>query len=82
MSVYLHVCLCTVCLAPKGQKDVRHPGDGVTEDCEPPCDCWELNLCPSRLTVEPSLQPGTSIFRKKGNWNFKALGSIIMPLIS
>lgn len=37
------------------EEGVRHPGDGITENCDPPCDSWELNLCPSRLTVEPSL---------------------------
>jgi hypothetical protein len=34
----------------------------VTDGCEPPCGCWELNLGPLEeqtvfLTTEPSLQP-------------------------
>jgi hypothetical protein len=36
-------------------------GTGVTDGCEPPCECWELNLSlldeqPVLLTTEPSLQ--------------------------
>lgn len=45
MTVYLYVCLCAVCGAQNPEEGVRHPGDGATEDCEPPCDSWELNLC-------------------------------------
>lgn len=37
-------------------------GTGVTDDCEPPCGCWELypgllQEWPVLLTAEPSLQP-------------------------
>ena len=44
---------------PAGQK--RAP-DPITEGCEPPCGCWELNSRPLEeqsvlLTAEPSLQP-------------------------
>jgi hypothetical protein len=47
----LHVCLC---------KGVRSSGTGVTDRCELPCGCWELNLGPLEeqpvlLTAEPSL---------------------------
>lgn len=36
--------------------------DPVTDGCEPPCGCWELNSetleeQPVLLTAEPSLQP-------------------------
>jgi len=36
--------------------------DPITDGCEPPCGCWELNLGPLEeqsvlLTAEPSLQP-------------------------
>ena len=42
-----------------GQK--RAP-DLITDGCEPPCGCWELNSGPLEeeamlLTAEPSLQP-------------------------
>ena len=44
---------------PEGQK--RTP-DLITDGCEPPCGCWELNSGPLEeqamlLTAEPSLQP-------------------------
>ena len=44
---------------PAGQK--RAP-DLITDGCEPPCGCWELNSGPLEeqamlLTSEPSLQP-------------------------
>ena len=44
---------------PAGQK--RAP-DLITDGCEPPCGCWELNSGPLEeqamlLTTEPSLQP-------------------------
>jgi hypothetical protein len=36
--------------------------DPITDGCEPPCGCWELNSGPLEeqsvlLTTEPSLQP-------------------------
>jgi hypothetical protein len=42
--------------------------DPITDGCEPPCGCWELNSGPLEeqpvfLTIEPSLQPpGWSLF--------------------
>ena len=47
-----------------GQK--RAP-DLITDGCEPPCGCWELNSGPLEeqavlLTSEPSLQPPFSSF--------------------
>ena len=49
---------------PAGQK--RAP-DLITDGCEPPCGCWELNSGPLEeqamlLTTEPSLQPPRDIF--------------------
>jgi hypothetical protein len=40
----------------------RTASDPITEGCEPPCGCWELNSGPLEeypmlLTAEPSLQP-------------------------
>jgi hypothetical protein len=42
-------------------EDVRFPETGVTDNCQLPCGCWELNLGPLEeqlvlLTAEPSLQ--------------------------
>lgn len=38
--------MCTACMP--GAWEVREstecPGAGVTGDCDPPCECWELNL--------------------------------------
>jgi hypothetical protein len=39
--------------------------DSITDGCEPPCGCWELNSGPLEeqsvlLTAEPSLQPMNS----------------------
>ena len=53
--MYTIFCLCM----PAGQK--RAP-DPITDGCEPPCGCWELNSGPLEeqamlLTSEPSLQP-------------------------
>ena len=50
--------ILSVCM-PIGQK--RAP-DLITDGCEPPCGCWELNSGPLEeqamlLTTEPSLEP-------------------------
>jgi hypothetical protein len=41
--------------------------DIITDGCEPPCRCWELNLGPLEeqsvlLIAEKSLQPPTDFF--------------------
>ena len=46
---------------------VRAPGNGVTDSCELPCGCWDLNPGPLgeqpvRLTAESSLQLPIIIF--------------------
>ena len=51
-------CVCKYG-AYQGQKRASDP---VTDDCEPPRVCWELNSGPleeqsALLTAEPSLQP-------------------------
>jgi len=40
----------------------KRASDPITDGCEPPCGCWELNSGPLEeqsvlLTTEPSLQP-------------------------
>jgi hypothetical protein len=52
------MCLC---------EGVRFPSTGVTDSCESPCGCWELNPDPLEeqpllLTAEPSLQPPRLIY--------------------
>jgi hypothetical protein len=42
----------------------------ITDGCEPPCGCWELNSGPLEeqsvlLTAESSLQPSHTIFLKR-----------------
>jgi hypothetical protein len=46
------------------------PRTRVTDSCELPCGCWELNLGlleeqPVHLTIEPSLQPNYTFFLSK-----------------
>jgi hypothetical protein len=43
-------------------KQTKRASDPITDGCEPPCGCWELNSGPLEkwpvlLTAEPSLQP-------------------------
>jgi hypothetical protein len=45
----------------------KRESDLITDGCEPPHGCWDLNSGPSEeqlvlLTTEPSLQPSRSIF--------------------
>jgi hypothetical protein len=47
----------------------RRASDPITDGCEPPCGCWELNSGPLEeqselLNGEPSLQPLSSYFLK------------------
>jgi hypothetical protein len=40
----------------------KRASDPITDGCEPPCGCWELNSGPLEeqlmlLTTKPSLQP-------------------------
>jgi hypothetical protein len=41
--------------------------DFITDGCEPPCGCWDLNSGPSEeqsvlLPTDPSLQPVNTLF--------------------
>jgi hypothetical protein len=54
-----YVCEYTVALFQTHQKRASDP---ITDGCEPPCGCWDLNSGPLEeqsvlLTSEPSLQP-------------------------
>ena len=72
MGALLDVFLCTMWV--KSLKRLKEsldpPRSGATNDCEPPCGCWESNSEPPQeqslfLTREPSLQPLTYF---KSNW--------------
>jgi len=44
------------------QTHQKRASDLITDGCEPPCGCWDLNSGPLEeqsvlLTTEPSLQP-------------------------
>ena len=46
----------------------KRASDSITDGCEPPCGCWELNSGPLEkqsvlLTTEPSLQPLTNAYK-------------------
>jgi hypothetical protein len=46
----------------------KRVSDPITDGCESPCGCWELNSGtleeqPVCLTVDPSLQPECSFFK-------------------
>jgi hypothetical protein len=64
-SIYLfHVCEYTVAVFRRTRGRHRIP---MTDGCEPPCGCWELNLGPLEeqsvlLITEPSLQPQGALF--------------------
>jgi hypothetical protein len=55
LLLYLIHCSCL-------QTQQKRASDPITDGCEPPCSCWDLNSGPSEeqsvlLTTEPSLQP-------------------------
>lgn len=45
---FLKSCVCTMCMtgASRSEGDTGSPGSGVTDVCESPCWCWDLNLDP------------------------------------
>lgn len=57
VGVCLHVFLCVMYVLHTWAA-LRLPGTGVTDGCDPPSDCWALNLDlledhPVLLTTEP-----------------------------
>lgn len=67
MCKYLRVCMCTIYVQETG---VRSPGTGVTDDWEPPCECWEPIPSPLYeqqvlMTTEPSLQSPPYLLSRK-----------------
>jgi hypothetical protein len=66
--IYLLCIQCSACIYACRQK--RTP-DPVTDGCEPPCGCWELNSGPLEeqlvlLTSELYLQPLITILKEEG----------------
>jgi hypothetical protein len=60
LCIWVH-CSCL-------QTHQKRASDPITDGCEPPCGCWELNSEPMEeqsvlLTIDPSLQP--IFFQKK-----------------
>jgi hypothetical protein len=59
----MYMSTLSVCL----QTHQKRASDPITDGCEPPCGCWEVNSGPLEeqpvlLTTEPSLQPRSSTF--------------------
>jgi hypothetical protein len=53
----------------------KRASDPITDGCEPPCHCWELDSGPLEeqsvlLTTEPSLLPLSDKMFKEINWYF------------
>jgi hypothetical protein len=65
------------------QTHQKRASDPITDDCEPPCGCWELNSGPLEeqsvlLTTEPSLQPQCVLFLTANVWQaFTVVSHII-----
>jgi len=54
------------------QTHQKRASDPITDGCEPPCGCWDLNSGPLEeqsvlLTAEPSLQPISQIYNSKSS---------------
>jgi hypothetical protein len=70
--IYLSIlCLWAHCSCL--QTHQKRASDPITDGCEPPCGCWDLNSGPSEeqsvlLTTEPSLQPSIDVFIRPYNF--------------
>lgn len=51
--MYIYICTMYIQYWQKLEEDIRTPGTGVTDVCEPPCGCWDLTT--SHLS-QPSLE--------------------------
>jgi len=52
------------------QTHQKRASDSITDGCEPPCGCWDLNSGPLGeqsvlLSAEPSLQPYNNNFKRQ-----------------
>lgn len=57
ICIYLHEfkCPCTCRTPQKPEEGARFPRTVVSDDCEMPCRCWEMNLRPlqQQYVVQP-----------------------------
>jgi hypothetical protein len=66
---FLKIYLCNACeYTLTLQIHQKRASDPITDGCEPPCDCWELNSGPLEeqsvlFTTESSLQPLVLFFK-------------------
>ena len=65
--ILFNVCEYTVAVF----RHTRRASDPITNGCEPPCGCWELNSGPLEeqsvlLTADPSLQPRCPVLVERG----------------
>jgi hypothetical protein len=65
------------------QTHQKRASDPITDGCEPPCGCWELNSGPLEehsvlLTTKPSLQPYIFTFN---HLYMCELGSVYMSAV-
>ena len=73
------MCALSAC-TPACQKMASDP---ITDGCEPPCSCWELNSGPLEeqsvlLTTELSLQPPSLLFSCPTYCPFSALPTLCL----
>lgn len=61
---FLHICMCAhVSMCPwTSEEGVGSPGTGVTDGCEPPCICRELNGGPLQQQLSHLTRPADGIF--------------------
>ena len=67
LCYYLFIVIYTSTLQLSSDTHQKSALDPITDGCEPPCSCWELNSGPLEeqlvlLTTEPSLQPRPTTF--------------------
>ena len=79
----MYVCAPYVYLVP--EDSIRFPGNGVTDGCEMPCGCWELNLGPLQkqqvlLTSKSPLQ-APHIFLKEVTIDFVFFSSMTFIIV-
>jgi hypothetical protein len=72
---FLFVCLFSVAVFRHQERAL----DLITDGCEPPCGCWELNNDPlEEQAAEPSLQPFTFYFET--GWGLTKLPVLALKL--
>lgn len=72
--LWMHVCLCIICMPRRPGGSIRSPEMIVRDGCESLCRCWELNMGPLKEQIllfanEPSLCPPVTILINNLNEN-------------